>query len=107
VGAFAAGAAVAAAILIALMARLASPPGRPVDSHPGDQIANADVPLDVWMTGPPGGEAIHLLAGQLDQFEADLSVSKPVPVMDRQIDSIQRDIDNFWTEDSSSEAPQS
>jgi hypothetical protein len=106
IGLAAAGAAVAAALLIALALRVAGPPGGPVAAPPNNGIASAAVPVDVWlgaMSTPPGGAAIHLLSGEMDRFEADLAGSRPAGAMDRQMDSVQQDIDRFWTDDSSAE----
>jgi hypothetical protein len=109
IGAFAAGAAIAAALFITLVLRHAGPPNTPVGETPGREVAKADVPVDVWLgalEAPPGGVAINLLCGEMDQFEAELAESKPPGAMDRQIDTMQQDIDQFWTEDGSSETPE-
>ena len=105
IGVAAAGAAVAAALVIAWTLRVPNPPVR----APG-MAHKVTVPPEVWAQAigePLGGEAIQGLARELDGFEAELAVfSAPVPA-DWQVDAVQHEIDDFWKDDSSPSAPDS
>lgn len=92
----AAGAAVAAAILMVWAFR-AREPQAPTPS---------DVPVD-YLVRVPGGEAIQSLAREVDRFEADLAVSRAPAVVDWQIDSVQHEIDTFWQDEAPWEVPES
>jgi hypothetical protein len=98
----ASGAAVAAAIVIVSISGLLAPRAVPPP-------ADTSVPTYVWvgaMEEPPGGEAIHLLAREVDRFAAELTASRPPPAVDWQIDSVQRELDNFWQDGPAWEAPE-
>jgi hypothetical protein len=102
IGVAAAGAAVAAALILAWAVRLHQPQ---VPLPPG----GGSIPLDEWvraMEVPPGGDAIHLLAREVDRFEAELAVSWTPPALDWQMDSVQDDINNFWQDDPPWEVPE-
>ena len=92
-----AAAAVAAAIIIALATLLNGP------DETGRQKNGAGVAQDVkvWvdsMEQAPGGEDIEMLAGELDELEAELAVSR-LSALDRRIESVQQEIDDFWLDE--------
>jgi hypothetical protein len=98
----AAGAAVAAALVIVSALGLRAP-------QPAWPAGDVSVPTYVWvgtLEDPPGGVAIHMLAREVDRFAADLAVSRAPSVMDWQIDSVQHELDNFWQEEPSWEPPE-
>jgi len=73
-----AGAAVAAAILVAWAIRLQTA------TMNGSSPQGTDL-VDAWVQAtqePPGREAIHQLSRELDRFEADLAVSHPPETVD-------------------------
>ena len=108
-GLAAAGAAVAAALIVAWTLHVAGPTapvGGPQPNARSPPRPTSPSPSTFWITGPPGGEAILLLSSDLDQFESELVVTKGPALMDSQFDSVQQDIDNFWSDESSPAAPQ-
>jgi hypothetical protein len=103
IGVAAAGAALAASIVVAWALRAGGPAPLP-------QPGGGAVPVAVWlgaMEVPPGGEAIHLLAGELDRFEAELAISRTPATVDWQLDTVQQEIDSFWQDEPSWETPES
>ena len=100
VGIAAGAAAVAAAVVIALLTFLAEPDSRKPDRNQAD---DQTIPVEVWVAAvqqTPGGDDIALLADELDKLEAELAWSETAQPLDRQIESLARELDQFWLEDS-------
>ena len=93
-------AAVAAAAVIALLMFLGGPERQKADR---DLVGDQTIPVEVWVATvqqTPGGDDIALLADELDKLEAELAWSESAQPLDRQIESLTRELEQFWLEDS-------
>jgi hypothetical protein len=101
VGIAAAGAAVAAAILLIGIVHRAVIP-----TKTESPVAGTEATFE-YMVGVPGGEAIQSLAREVERFEAELAVTQTPLGVDWQIDSVQNEIDSFWDDSLAGQTPQS
>lgn len=89
----------AAAAAAVLFITTALPTGTPNKPAMVGGVASGEVPLDVWvqsMNPPADSVAITLVAEQADSLAADMAAAKPMPAVDRGIESLQQDIKDMW-----------
>jgi hypothetical protein len=93
-------ASVAAAAIIAVTVLLHN---NPTPIRPDRPLVAAAVPYDVWvgsMEPSAAGTELTVVGDELDRLQAELETPRSAMPVDRQIDSIQQDIYNFWVDDS-------